>query len=120
VAVPILIFIACLAAGAFAGARWVPGLEQGPVGGLAFFVVCGLIGAGLGVIGLNIYEIVESGGGLSSTLKREVVGDGLRSMLFEGGTLFALATAVYLLAPPPVEPDEAGLGSRPQPTDASG
>jgi uncharacterized membrane protein YhhN len=57
--VPVAIFVVCLSAGVWAGVRWLPDLARGPVGGLAFFVVCGLLGAALGSLGLHIYSIVE-------------------------------------------------------------
>jgi len=122
VAIPILIFVVCLCAGAFAGAQWVPGLDAGPVGGLAFFVVCGLIGAGLGAIGLNIYEIAESPGALGTTGEHVVIASGLHQMLFEGGTLFALAAGVYLLAPPSpeYEDDQGQAHNEPDTAAAAG
>ncbi|HEX3435104.1 MAG TPA: hypothetical protein VHT25_13705 [Solirubrobacteraceae bacterium] len=100
-AVPIVIFVACLGIGILVCARLLPGLAEGSVGGLAFFVVCGLASAGLAVFGLHVYLIVEAleheatGGHFA----REVVADGLSAMLWEGGLLFGLAGAVFLLAP---------------------
>jgi phosphotransferase system glucose/maltose/N-acetylglucosamine-specific IIC component len=96
-----LVFIACAGAGVAAGARWLPDLAPGPVGGLAFFVVCGLLGAALGLVGLHIFTIVEElnrFGGIDIS-KADVVATGLESMLWEAGSVFGLASAVYLLAP---------------------
>lgn len=104
--VPILIFAACMAAGAYAAARWLPNLEAGPVGGLAFFAVCGLAGAGLGLVGLHIYGIVKAVEEAERFSKGEIVASGLQAMLFEAGLIFGAATAVYLLAPAPPEPEE--------------
>jgi hypothetical protein len=100
-AVPILIFVACLVIGIFVCARLLPGLAEGPVGGLSFFVVCGLASAGLAVFGLHIYIIVEAldREGVGGHLAREVVADGLSEMLWQGGLLFGFAGAVFLLAP---------------------
>jgi hypothetical protein len=101
VVVPILIFVGCIVAGVVACARWLPGLAPGSVGGLAFFVVCGLVAGGLAVIGLRIYSIVdilhhgENGGFLG----RDLVAGDLSEMLWEAGLLFGLAAAVFLLAP---------------------
>jgi hypothetical protein len=99
--VPILIFVACLAAGAFACARLLPGLAEGPVGGLAFFVVCGLASGALAVVALRIYLIVEevSQSDTPGHITHEVVADGLSQMLWEAGLLLGLAGAVFLLAP---------------------
>jgi len=102
-AVPILIFVGCMVAGVFVAARWLPALEAGPVGGLAFFAVCGLAGAGLGVIGFHIYEIVETIEQRLGPGKGLIVGEDLHVMLYEAGLLFGLAVAVYLLAPAPPE-----------------
>lgn len=99
-AVPPIIFVVCFGAGVFAASRWLPDLAPGPVGGLSFFVVCGLLGAALGVFGLHIYGIVE-------VLNREGSGDfghvaladGLEQILLECGLLVGVAAGVYLLAP---------------------
>jgi len=104
VAVPLVIFVVCLAVGVVAGSRWLPELAAGPVGGLAFFVVCGLLGGALGLVGMHIYSIVETldrfgSRGLTGFGKGEIVATGLRSMLFEAGSLLGLAAVVYLLAP---------------------
>jgi hypothetical protein len=95
VAVPIVNFAACLVAGAFAGSQWLPSLAAGPVGGVAFFAVCGLLGAALGVIGLHIYEIVEA----SRFFRNAVVAAQLSDMLFQAGAILGLGVAIYLLAP---------------------
>jgi hypothetical protein len=101
---PLVIFVVCLAVGVVAGSRWLPELAAGPVGGLAFFVVCGLLGAALGVVGLHVYSIVEEldrfgSRGFVGFGNGEIVATGLRGMLFEAGSLLGLAGAVYLLAP---------------------
>ncbi len=100
-AVPIIIFVVCLAVGVYASSRWLPELESGAVGGLSFFVVCGLLGAAFAVFGLRIYLIVENlevfpGPG---SLKRLTVAQGLETMLWECGVLLGAAAVVYLLAP---------------------
>jgi hypothetical protein len=110
--IPVVIFAACLCAGAVAGARWLPDLTVGPVGALAFFVVCGLLGAALGLVGLHVYSIVEAldrSGSFGGFGKGEVVAVGLRSMLWEAGSLCGLAIVVYLLAPP-AEAEEPAIG----------
>jgi hypothetical protein len=103
VAVPILIFVACFVVGVGVAARWLPNLAAGSVGGLAFFAVCGLIGAGLALIGVNVYEIVESVNKVGADNNGDFVALGLRAVLFESGSLFGLAMIVYLLAPAPDE-----------------
>jgi hypothetical protein len=101
--VPALIFFVCLCAGVWAGTRWLPPLADGPVGGLAFFAVCGLLGAGLGLVGLHIYGIVrtleETGRGLLDSDKGDVLASGLAQMLYDAGVVFGVALIVYLLAP---------------------
>lgn len=94
-AVPIVIFAACLVAGAFAGSQWLPSLAAGPVGGVAFFAVCGLLGAGLGVVGLHIYVIVEANGDFGKIVAATQLSD----MLFQAGAILGLGMAIYLLAP---------------------
>ena len=98
-AVPIVIFVVCLVAGVFAASQWLPGLAPGLVGGLSFFVVCGILGAALAVFGLRIYDIVESLESSSGALQRLVVTTSLEQILWECGLLLGVAAAVYLLAP---------------------
>jgi hypothetical protein len=106
--IPVVIFVGCLSAGVIAGARWLPDLDESPVGGIAFFVTCGLLGLALALVGLHLYSIVEAvdqiGGGLKVVGKGEIVASGLVSMSWEAGSVLALATLVYLLAPPSTEP----------------
>ena len=73
------------------------------MGGLAFFVVCGFIGAALGLLGLHIYEIVEELNRSTFGVigRGEVVADGLQSIAFEMGSLLGFASIIYLLAPAP-------------------
>lgn len=106
--IPVLIFVILLSAGVIVGSRWLPDLAAGQVGGLAFFVVCGLIGAGLGLLGVHIYSIIEevdhvTGGEYP---KGVFVAAGIRAMVFEVGSLFGIASIVYLLAPRPSEVDD--------------
>jgi hypothetical protein len=110
VLVPVLIFLAGLSAGVLASARWLPDLAPGQVGGLAFFFVCGLIGAAVGLAGVDIYSIVQElnvrpllGGGVGQGV---LVASGIRGLVFEVGSLLGLAGIVYLLAPP-AEIDDA-------------
>jgi hypothetical protein len=95
---PALIAAVCLFAGVAAAVRWLPDLAEGAIGGLAFFAVCGLLGAALALLGLHVYLIVESLHNLGE--KGAIFADGLQSMLWDTGSLVGLAIAVYLLAPP--------------------
>jgi hypothetical protein len=100
--VPALVFLACFGGGIFAATRWLPELAPGPVGGIAFFAICGLLGAGLGVVGLHTYIIVqelETIGGTRFDTEGSLLAGGLLTMMLDGGTLFGLATIAYLLAP---------------------
>lgn len=107
--VPVIVFIACVGAGVAAGARWLPDLAAGQVGGLAFFVVCGLLGAALGLVGLHVFSIVEELDNFRGAGHAEIVALGLRSMLWEVGSVLGLASAVYLLAPAAEDVEEHAL-----------
>ena len=110
-AVPAVIFVVCLAAGVYASSRWLPELAPGRLGGIAFFAVCGLLGAAAAVFGLSIYNIVEnlSEGGRFAP-KDRVLGAGLESLIWQTGLLAGVALAVYLLAPPADEEEPALAG----------
>jgi hypothetical protein len=102
--------------GVVAAARWLPDLAAGQVAGLAFFLVCGMLGAALGLLGVHIYLIVEEmdhfgGNGIAS---REIVGEGIRDTVVEVGGLLGFAGIIYLLAPPPEDDQdtEALVGPR--------
>lgn len=109
VLVPVVIFIVCVGAGVAAGARWLPNLADGQVGGLAFFVVCGLLGAALGLVGLHVFLIVEDLNHFRGGGRAEIVAIELRSMLWEAGSVLGLASAVYLLAPAAEDVEEPVL-----------
>jgi len=116
VLIPAAVFVVCLVVGVGASARWLPDLAAGPIGGLAFFVVCGLLGAALALVGLHVYSIVEGlshSGGFTEVRnqKAEILASGLQSMLWDAGSLFGLAFAVYLLALAP-ELDEESATER--------
>lgn len=102
--IPSAIFVVCFSTGVWASSRWLPPLAEGAVGGIAFFGVCGLLGAALGLAGLHIYSTVRTveglGGGLPSEAKGDLLASGLAQLLFEVGSIFGLALVVYLLAPP--------------------
>jgi hypothetical protein len=108
--IPVLIFLGAMSVGVLASARWLPDLAEGQVAGLAFFLVCGLFGAALGLVGVHVYSVVESLDQLSGLpnnfSKGSIVAGELRSAVFEAGSLTALASVVYLLAPPADEEDE--------------
>ena len=103
-AVPVLVFVVCLVGGALAAAHWLPGLAGGPVGRTAFFAVCGLLGAALGVVGLHTYVTVkelEAKPGIVKTLlggNSRILANGLMSILYKGGVIVGLAAIVYVVA----------------------
>lgn len=109
-AVPAVIFVVCFGGGVWASTRWLPGLARGPVGDIAFFAICGLIGAGLGVVGLHVYstarDISEASGLTRIAGKAEILADGLVDVLYDGGTILGLATIALLLAPREDQPRE--------------
>lgn len=108
--IPVLIFLGAMSVGVLASARWLPDLGYGQVAGLAFFLVCGMLGAALGLVGVHVYEVVEElkqVHGLPNNFdKGQFVAAALREAVFEAGSLVGLASVVYLLAPPPEEEDE--------------
>ena len=99
--IPVLIFILALSAGAIASAQWLPNLAAGSVGGLAFFAVCSLVGTAVGLLGVHIYLIVEELNTVHVVSQGEIVGEGIRDIAFEVGSLLGFASLVYLLAPAP-------------------
>jgi hypothetical protein len=102
--VPALVFVGCFGGGVLAATQWLLAeLAPGPVGGIAYFAISGLIGAGLGLVGLHIYLLVRelevnAGGGLYDG-KADLLASGLLQIALDGGTVFGLATIAYLLAP---------------------
>lgn len=95
-----IVVVACFVAGMWAATTWVPPLAEGPVGTLVYFVVCGLAGAVLALAGIRVWQIVHaleyrSFGRFGS----EVVATGVGELLWESGSLAALALVAYLLAP---------------------
>jgi hypothetical protein len=108
--IPVLIFLGAMSVGVLASARWLPDLAPGQVGGLAFLVVCGLLGAALGLAGVHVYLVVEELNRFhdlpNNYNKGAFVAQGLLDILFECGSLVGFASVVYLLAPPPDAEDE--------------
>ncbi len=100
--IPALIFLACLSVGVVASARWLPDLAAGQIGGLAFFLVCGILGAALGLVGVHVYLIVEELDHIreGAAVHGEIVAQGIRDIVFEVGSLLGFAAVIYLLAPP--------------------
>jgi hypothetical protein len=101
--VPVLVFLLCFGGGVAAASRWLPELAEGPVGGFAFFVVCGLLGAAVALVGLHIYLIVRQLEldrlGSSFDNSATTLASGLTSFMFEAGFAVGLGAIVYLLAP---------------------
>jgi hypothetical protein len=103
---PVLIFVVASVVGAWACAQWLPDLAAGSVGGLAFFLVCGLAGATLGVVGMHIYLIVQLAEESHPVFGAGDLASQLQFMAFDSGTLAAFGGIVYLLAPAPETEDE--------------
>ena len=106
-AVPVVIFVVCFAAGVYASSRWLPELASGSVGGIALFAVCGLLGAALALAGLRIYSLVEALSDHFGLPSHEIFAEDVGTLLWESGLLVALAFTVYLLAPRAQAGDEA-------------
>jgi len=107
VAVPVLIFLVCFAVGTVATARWLPVLAPGKIGGLAFFVVTGMLAAALSLVGVRIYAIINQLNHIEGHVEQsEIIAVGIRDILWQAGTIFGLACVIYLLAPSPEDADE--------------
>lgn len=92
-----IVAVACFIGGMWAATTWMPALAEGPVGTLAYFVVCGLAGAVVAVLGIHVWQI-----GHIAKIK-----EGPKYLHEEGiGTLAGVALIAYLLAPkaPPSDP----------------
>jgi len=103
-----IVAVACFIAGMWAATTWLPPLADGPVGTLVYFVVCGLSGAVLASVGIHVWQIVhrieitpEHLHGILAGLsaRAEIVANVLTGLLWESGSLAALALIAYLLAP---------------------
>jgi len=97
----VIIAIACFLAGAMAASRWLPDLAAGPVGTMAFFVICGLCGAVVGLFGLNIDAMIKQAEGIGHGQEQLAVAVGLLDILRDCGPLAAFALIAFLLAPRP-------------------
>jgi len=97
VAVPAVIFVGCLVVGVLAATRWVPELPAGTIGGIVFFVVCGMAGAAVAVVGVNVFLMVESGRFIPGGSPTVIAGY-LSEMSWEVGLLLGVATLLYLVA----------------------
>ena len=108
---PILIFVAGFLVGAIAPARWLPDVGDGRVAGIAFLLICGLLGMVVALVAVHVYEIVRqlhnaAALGLAGE-KPDVVANGITTTLSQIGPVLGIAAAVYLLAPAPDEPQLA-------------
>jgi hypothetical protein len=117
VLVPIIIAVVCFAAGVIASSRWLPDLEAGTLGTITFFVVCGLCGAVVAIVGDYIYLIVRD---LEQSGRLEIlnpIAGLLAAMLRDGGTVAGLALIAYLLAPKPPRETAPPAGEATGPPD---
>jgi hypothetical protein len=105
----VVVAVACFLAGSVGLSRWLPELAEGPTGTMVFFVVCGLGGAVLALIGIDVDGIVRGLGEHHTTqgLKIFVVTDGLVAILRDAGTVAALALIAYLIAPKERTPESS-------------
>ncbi len=97
-----IVVVACFSAGVWAATTWLPPLGEGAVGTLVYFVVCGLAGAVVALAGLHVWEIVrqlEETSGIRGLGDADIVAAGLDGLLWESGSLAALALVAYLLGP---------------------
>jgi hypothetical protein len=95
-----IVVVACFIAGVWAATTWLPPLADGPVGTIAYFVICGLVGVVLAIVGIRVWGIVheleEARRLISSST---ILADSLGALLCESGSLAALTLVAYLLAP---------------------
>src|ERR1700734_3003160 len=95
VAVPIVIFVVGFGVGSALPARWLPDLGEGRVAGVAFLVVCGLVGMVFALVALHVYEIVRQLDSASSlgvgNAKPDVIANGLLAMLRDIGPILGIA-----------------------------
>jgi len=96
-----IVAVACFIGGMWAATRWMPALAGGPVGTLAYFVVCGLAGAVVAVLGIHVWQIghiakIKEG---PKYLHEEGIIGYVDSLMWEVGTLAGVALIAYLLAP---------------------
>ena len=99
VVVLVIVAVACFAAGVWAATAWLPPLDDGPVGTLVYFAVCGLAGAFLLVFGVHIWQIVRELERERFVASEVFVADDLVDTLWQSGILAALALITYLIAP---------------------
>jgi hypothetical protein len=97
----VIVAVACFIAGIWAATTWLPPLAQGSVGTLVYFAVSGLAGASLALCGIRIWGIVRSIEESQALSESEIVASGVLDMLWQAGSLAALALIAYLLAPRP-------------------
>jgi hypothetical protein len=106
------IVLVCFIGGALAAAHWLPQLAPDPVSRIAFFTVCGLIGAALGRAGLRVYVTVRELETRSGVVRKLIGGgpriaaNGLLGVLADLVITIGLAAIVYLLASRGHEPRE--------------
>jgi hypothetical protein len=92
----------CFLGGAVAASRWLPDLAPGPVAGVAFVVICGLSGAALTILGLNVDYLVRTlEEEAPHDLKVEAVTNVVTIVMRDCGSVLALALIAFLLAPRP-------------------
>jgi hypothetical protein len=95
VAVPPVIFAGCLIAGVFAATSLVPDLPGGVVAGIVYFVVCGMVGVAVALVGLDIFQMVE---GPSFTGRSFVVAGELSDMGWQVSLVLGVAALLYIAA----------------------
>ena len=96
-----IVAVVCFIGGMWAARTWLPALAEGPVGTFAYFVVCGLAGAVVAVLGIHVWQIghlakITEG---PKYLHEEGIIGYVDSLMWEVGSLGGLALIAYLLAP---------------------
>jgi hypothetical protein len=115
----VIIAVVCFIAGVAASTRWLPPLADGPVGGLTYFIVCGLAGASLATVGIYVDSTIralERHGEFTGSLESVIVSDGLLGICRDAGMLAGLALIAYLLAPKALLESDDIMGSSGEPS----
>ena len=91
-----------------------PTLGEGRVAGVAFLVVCGLVGMVFALVALHVYEIVRQLDSASSLgvgdAEPDVIANGLLATLRDIGPILGIAAAVDPSAPAPAASDRLVSG----------
>lgn len=100
-----MIFGVCIVGAVFVASAALPTPASGRVAALAFTTTLALLSLAVGVMGLNVYELVRTLQRVSANdaggVNRDVLATGIVGIVRDSGLLFAAAILVFLLGPRP-------------------